>query len=296
MSDEFRLLPDEAALVGRTAPLPSVRRVATQTPSGEVSALVWGDAPAVTLLHGAALNAHTWDATLLALGRDAIALDLPGHGDSAWRDDFDYSPAVNAEAAAAVIDAVAPGVPQAIVGHSLGGLSAIALAATRPDLVSALVIVDVSPGLRLGDAAQVSDFLTGPQVFPSREAIVESALAAGIGDDRATLARGVELNTRVRDDGSVIWKHHFGNPPQDGTFGSAGLRDLTLLWPGLTEADVPVLLVRGATGYLAPEVVEEFREKVPRAIVVELATGHNVQEQDPVGLAAAISGFLSGLA
>jgi pimeloyl-ACP methyl ester carboxylesterase len=292
MSDEFRFLPDEAALVGRTAPLPSVRRVATPTPSGEVSALVWGDAPVVTLLHGAALNAHTWDAMLLALGRDAIALDLPGHGDSAWRDDFDYSPAVNAEAAAAVIDAVAPGVPQTIVGHSLGGLSAIALAATRPDLVSALVIVDVSPGLRLGDAAQVSDFLSGPQVFPSREAIVEGALAAGIGNDRATLARGVELNTRVREDGGVIWKHHFGNPPQGGAFGSAGLRDLTLLWPGLTETDVPVLLVRGATGYLAPEVVEEFREKVPRAIVVELATGHNVQEQDPVGLAAAISGFL----
>lgn len=58
-----------------------------------VSALRWGsEAPRVVFLHGGAQNAHTWDTVVLGLGEPALAVDLPGHGRSAWRDDGDYSP------------------------------------------------------------------------------------------------------------------------------------------------------------------------------------------------------------
>ena len=79
-----------------TGALPSVTRVA----SGPVSALKFGDdAPRVVFLHGGGQNAHTWDTVIIGLGLPALSVDLPGHGRSAWRDDGDYGPKLNASAA-----------------------------------------------------------------------------------------------------------------------------------------------------------------------------------------------------
>ena len=80
--DEFSFLPAQAAelrAAGTPAEVPPVRRLTHALPDGRtVSALAYGDAPpVVTFLHGAGLNAHTWDTTVLALGLPALALDLP---------------------------------------------------------------------------------------------------------------------------------------------------------------------------------------------------------------------------
>jgi len=287
--DEFGYLAEEAEEVGAAGPLPEVRRVSAATRGGAVSALLWGAAPRLTLLHGAGLNAHTWDSTLLRLGRPAIAFDLPGHGDSAWRDDFDYGPRTNAAAIAEALDRLAPGVPQDVVGQSLGGTTAIALLEARPEAVRSIVLVDVSPGLRPGDATSVREFLAGPLVFDSRDQIVDYAVATGIGTDREKLARGVVLNTRIRDDGKVVFKHHLAAPPE----GASLSLDFSDLWAPLESSRVPILLVRGTRGFLPADVVDEFRRRVPRARIVELDAGHNIQEQQPAALADAIAGFLS---
>jgi len=49
--------------------------------------------------------------------------------------------------------------------------------------------------------------------------------------------------------------------------------------------------VRGTSGFLSEEVLAEFRARLPRAEVLELDAGHNVQEQRPVELAEAIVRF-----
>src|SRR4029079_3801942 len=133
--DEFSLFADNAAEAGLTydGP-PTVRRVEHDG----ISALRWGDGePELVLVHGGAQNAHTWDTVALALDRPLVALDLPGHGHSAWRDDHDYRPATTAIAIAAAIEALAPQA-QAVVGMSLGGLTCLAVADERPDLLRRL--------------------------------------------------------------------------------------------------------------------------------------------------------------
>lgn len=289
---EFRFLSEQAAELNLTGPVPDVRREPVDTLGGALSVLLWGSEPTITLLHGGGLNAHTWDETVLLLGRSGLAIDLPGHGESAWRDDFDYRAETNAASVAEAIDTVAGGRAQVVVGQSLGGLTAIALAGSRPDLVRALVIIDVSPGLRAGDASQVRDFLAGPQVFASRSDIVDKALAAGIGSSRTALERGVELNTRIQDDGTVVFKHHLANPPAGA---EPLIADFTSLWPAIENADVPVLLVYGSHGFLSDEVVAEFASRVPHAVLVQIQAGHNVQEQQPAELAETITAFLSTL-
>ncbi|GAA2637929.1 hypothetical protein GCM10010399_84010 [Dactylosporangium fulvum] len=259
-------------------PPAGARRVAAGPDGGRVSALVWGDEPQYTFLHGAALNAHTWDDTVRALGRPALVLDLPGHGESDWRDDFDYAPGTIAPAVAAAVEELAGGRPQILVGQSLGGLTALAVAALRPDLVSTVVLVDVTPGIRAQDVRQVRSFLAGPLVFASRAQVARLAVEAGIAEPGPALDRGVWFNTRVREDGSVVFKHHFGSPPA----GAAPVPvDHTGLWPALAAMTVPVLLVRATGGYLPDEMVAEFTARAPKAVVAELDARHNIQEHRP---------------
>ena len=133
---------------------------------------MWGTAPPeIVFVHGGAQNAHTWDTVALALGRPAVAVDLPGHGHSDWRDDLAYSPVTNAEDIAVAIEQLAPDAA-VVVGMSLGGLTSIALGARRPDLVRKLVLVDVTPGVDRGKAKAIIDFVNGPQTFPSFDDII----------------------------------------------------------------------------------------------------------------------------
>jgi pimeloyl-ACP methyl ester carboxylesterase len=290
-TDEFSLLGEEAAEFGiDVAAIPHVERVRFDASNGvRLSALRWGGAPPrVVLLHGGGLNAHTWDATILALGAPALAIDLPGHGHSAWNDTGDYTPATSAESVAEAIAALAPDA-ELIAGQSLGGLTAIAIAATRPELIRKLALIDISPGLSLADAAPVRDFLDGAVAFDSPDDIVERAHAFGIGHSRAALQRGVWHNTRQREDGKWVFRHHLTTLPAGAPF----LLDLASLWPALEALRAPVLLVHGTRGFLRPEVVAELPERIQGATTVAIEAGHNVQEDAPVELAAALGGFLS---
>ncbi len=210
-NSEFSYLPAQAEALG--VPLPPVERLTLPLADGRtLSALRFGsEAPRVTLLHGAGLNAHTWDTTTLALQQPLLAIDLAGHGDSSWRDDVDYTPRTLARDVAAAIEAWTTQ-PQLVVGQSLGGLTGAALAASRPDLVSEVIIIDITPGIDVtAGPAALREFYAGPTDFASRDELVDKAISLGFGGTRPETERGVFLNTRVRADGRVEWKHHFAH-------------------------------------------------------------------------------------
>lgn len=126
---------------------PAVRREFLEVaPGGRLSALVWGHRPPeLVLLHGGAQNAHTWDSVALLLGRPLMAIDLPGHGHSDWRLDRDHSPQASAADVAAAVRSLAPQA-RLVAGMSLGGVTAVALMAAHVELVSRLILVDLTPG------------------------------------------------------------------------------------------------------------------------------------------------------
>jgi pimeloyl-ACP methyl ester carboxylesterase len=109
------------------------------------------DADTVLLVHGGAAHSGWWAevAPTLAAAHDVVLADLSGHGDS------DHRPAYRAELwaeeMAAVLRAAGVGTttgPATVVGHSMGGLVAVATAARFPDLVGRLVLVDTRLPLR----------------------------------------------------------------------------------------------------------------------------------------------------
>jgi len=293
--DEFTFLHEEADEVGVAGPLPQVRRVEHRrgpAPLSTLSGLSWGDAPArVVLVHGAALNAHTWDATVLAWGVPALALDLPGHGESAWRADGDYTPTASAPVLAEALDdwtqqGLVDRSP-VLVGQSLGGLTAAVLAARHPGCVRRLVLVDILP-LPADTAREVAAFLAGPAQFDSRAQIVERALAFGFGGGRGRVERAVHLNTRVRDDGSVVWKHHLGT--LDPT--TALREDAEELWSVIEGLEIPIDLVWGSAGLLTETAVAELARRRPGSRTVRVESGHNVQEDAPVELARVLADLI----
>lgn len=291
---EFGYLPQQAQALGTD--LPRAERIAITLPDGRaLSALRFGDGdPEVTLLHGAGLNAHTWDAVALLLGRPAIAIDLAGHGDSSWRDDLDYSPAVLAADVARALATWAPR-PHILAGHSLGGLTAQIVAAEHPELVRELILVDIVPGLDTDAAPSVLREFYAVTDFASRDEAVDRAQAFGFGGSRADTERGVFFNTRVRDDGRVEWKHHFAHIIASAFDSLKTERTApgAAPWAQLSAVDAPVTLVRGERGFLQDADIAAFTEHLPTADVITVDAGHNVQETAPDSLAAIVTGALT---
>ncbi|MFE0173200.1 alpha/beta fold hydrolase [Streptomyces sp. NPDC059002] len=106
------------------------------------------DAPALLLIHGSASSSRTWAplTPLLTDSRHVIRIDLPGHGSSSEPTDQVYDTSAQARAVATAMDRI--GIDHAVaVGHSSGGYTATALAGQRPDLVTALVLINSGPGM-----------------------------------------------------------------------------------------------------------------------------------------------------
>jgi pimeloyl-ACP methyl ester carboxylesterase len=293
--DEFGLFHENAEEYGLEwhGP-PTVRRVSVPVDGDRrLSALVWGSTPPeIVLLHGGAQNAHTWDTVALALDRPLVAIDLPGHGHSDHRADGPFSPRENARDVAIAIRELAPDA-RAVVGMSLGGLTAIALAAAAPELVRKLVLVDVTPGVDRDKAAPIAQFIAGPESFESFDEILARTIEFNPTRSESSLRRGVLHNAVARDDGRWVWRYQRPRIVESEEMDVPA--DFATLWDDLDGVQVPVMLLRGAaTGTVVDDADEaELRRRQPSARVelVEGA-GHSIQGDRPVELAALLADFV----
>ncbi|MFN8071422.1 MAG: alpha/beta hydrolase [Mycobacterium sp.] len=299
--DEFAYLPENAEQAGVSGPLPPVERIE----HGPVSALRWGaGAVKVVFLHGGGQNAHTWDTVILGLGLSALAIDLPGHGRSQWREDGDYGPVLNAEAVEPVIRELAPDA-DLVVGMSLGGLTAMRLAVCAPELVRKLVMVDVTPSAparveqmskaQMGAVALVQ----GERTFPSFEAMVDAAVAASPQRSRESLRRGVFHNSKQLGDGTWTWRYDsFRKAPSDERSEPGNqVGGFTGLWDDVPALRTPTTLVRGAKSFFVnDDDAAEFACNAPgfQRVFVVPDSGHSVQGDQPRALVEILRSVLAG--
>lgn len=126
--------------------------MATALSAADIDIVSEGSGPAVVMLHCLGVDHHVWDDAVVALGPDARALryDFPGHGRTPVpRGAYDIE-----DLSAQLRELLQKnGIKRAsVVGISLGGLVAQHFAASYPEMVDKVVLVDTTP--RYTDAAR----------------------------------------------------------------------------------------------------------------------------------------------
>jgi esterase len=151
-------------------------------------------APALLIVHGLFGSARNWGAIAKRLSDRGlvIAPDMRNHGQSPWFDEHRY-PAM-ADDLAMLIEA--HGAPVDVIGHSMGGKAAMALALRRPELIRRLVVADIAPvtyghtQIPLIDAMRELDLSGTPTRSEADRRLAERVQSAGV---RAFLLQSLDL-------------------------------------------------------------------------------------------------------
>jgi esterase len=300
-SDQIEHLKQSSKIAGMDLPelvLPSEKYVEL----GELRLhyLDWAGPGATTIvfLHGAALTAHTWDLVCLAL-RDrfhCLALDARGHGDSGWPADRAYGIEAHVGDVEGLVQAL--GLDQfVLVGHSMGGGTALAYAGRNSSRLRALVAVDTGPRPPSAEAAvgnqRVRDFIAGPAELASVDDFVERAVQFNPLRDRQLLRRSLLHNLRQLPDGRWTWKYdRDGLMARNAVHADARRKVMSEAIPAI---ECPTLVIRGGVSdHYADEDAEYLVSILPngRWRRVENA-GHTVQGDNPRGLCDALNGFFA---
>lgn len=290
---EFALLEETAAEIGVPLSAPVVSRL----DDGTVSALQWGTGPVeMVFLHGGGQNAHTWDSVVLAVisahpDLSALAVDLPGHGHSRWRDDRDYSPVTNAATLAPFLQRVAPNA-RTVIGMSLGGLTAIALEEHSMPF-RRRIVVDVTPASheRLAQLSREQRgsiaLVAGPRTYATFTEMLDATAAASPARSRTSLRRGVLHNAHRDSSGQWTWRYDALDKAMD----------FSPLWSVVRDSSIPTLLVRGGNSpFVTDADAAQLVRESPTTVVKTIAgAGHSIQSDRPIELAGLIDRFRQAL-
>jgi len=202
--------------------------------------------------------------------RTVMAVPRPGHGESAPpREDE----TLGSMAAAVLETAHAAGLPPPydVVGHSLGGRTALALAGLAEPEVAAVALLDISPSpipaSLSASGAVLRKLLSVPASAPDRRAMKEALAATGL---PGPLVDWLATNLRPDEGGGVRWR-----------IDRAGLERLQPrvnaedLWGVVERGGVKVLCIRGdRSPYVPSEDVRRLESLGAQVSTVE--AGHDV--------------------
>jgi esterase len=250
----------------------------------KLNVIEMGEGSPVLLLHGLFGAARNWGGIQkrLAQRHRVLAPDLRNHGESPHTARMDY--AAMAEDVAELI--AARGLRgSAVLGHSMGGKVAMALALRHGGMVGRLVVADIAPvkyppSLRGYIAAMRAIPLKAGLTRKEADAVLEPTIPeAGI---RAFLLQSLDFSVET-----PAWK--------------LGLAELGAAMPEIEDFaesgryEGPTLVVSGAQShYIRPDNHDLFRRLFPQArfVVVEKA-GHWLHADNPHGFLAEVEPFLA---
>jgi pimeloyl-ACP methyl ester carboxylesterase len=249
----------------------------------------------VLLLHGGGQTRHAWGAgarQLAAQGWECVAIDLRGHGDSDWAPDQNYDIKAYVADVRQVCTEIGGNV--VLVGASLGGITALVLAAQAPELVRALVLVDIVPRPEPAGTRRIVDYMTSHlDGFASLDDVADS-VAEYTGRPRRANIEGLTKNVRQRSDGRWYW--HWDpammtptvrEEPRPGISGDA-------LMDCARGVRAPVLVIRGdRSDVVSDDGLRELTDALPDIhVAIVKGAGHMVAGDDNDAFMAAVTEFL----
>ncbi len=266
------------------------------TSAGGLSTIEAGTGDPVIMLHGLGATKASFLPTINALTPDyrAIAVDLPGFGDSDKPVRGAYDAPFFATAIVALMDAL--GLDTAhLVGNSMGGRVALELGLDHADRVNRLVLLAPSmPWLKARPWAPYLRLIpTQLGVFqPAPRAIVERIAKQFIpGSSTEWTAAGIDefLRSYTTPSGRAAFYAAARNIYLEEPRGPNGL------WTRLPQLRPEALFVWGRKDNIVPiGFARHVREEVPQAAHLELDCGHVPQLERPRETHEAMKRFLAG--
>ena len=251
--------------------------------------LDWGneDAQPMVLLHGLQDCARSWDvfAASARYSHRVLALDHRGHGDSDWAAADRYRLRDYVADLKGLVDRLRLQ-SVVLIGHSAGGRNAILYSIDHPDVVEALVVVDIDPDAINPESQRMFGLYNSEtDEWGSVKAVVERLRSRQPNSSEDTLSHQALHMTREPSSGGRVWK-------RDRQLLAAYERpDLWAEWSRLT---CPTLIVRGRqSALLTHDVAVRMREAIPRARLAELeGGGHWFYQEFPGAFEATVRWFL----
>lgn len=222
------------------------------------------------LLHGLGATGAVWR------GADGTAPDLPGHGGAAW--DAPYSFTRHAEAVLPLLGDE----PVTVIGHSMGGVVGLVLAAMAPDRVRQVVGLGIKVSWPPEDVARAAAMADRPvATYDTRAEAVDRFLRVsglvGLVPADDPLVDGAVVDRSAVGEGSG-WR--LAQDPR--TFG-VGVPDMAAL---LAAVACPVVLARGEHD---PMVSHEQLAALVADPVTMPGLGHNAHVEDPAAVLALLT-------
>lgn len=250
-------------------------------PGGEIQVLEKGPRrePPIVLLHCFSCAIDWWDGILprLEADRRVIALDLLGHGGSE-KPDGGYTPENQARIVAQALRHL--GVQDAeIVGHSLGGTVAVALAQQSPALVGSVVIIDQPPDNTYGSIGFLAGLVFKPVIGEALWTIKpDFAIRDGL---EIAFAPGYDVPDRFVDDVNRLTFTAYDNSPAGENHYMAD----ESLDKRLQAAGKPLMVLMGAEEQIVDDprrALRQYAHTVPGTVTHLIpGAGHSPNVERP---------------
>jgi len=245
----------------------------------------YGAGPPLVLLHGLFGSATNWRniARSLSDRYRVLVPDARNHGRSPHNAQMTY-PAMAQD----IVDWLTIlGIEQAVlVGHSMGGKTAMTLALTTPQMLTKLAVIDIAPvrythtHLSLIEAMRGLDLATLRSRGEADRALAENIPDPGI--------RGFLLQNLVLEEGSLRWRLNLA--------ALAAHMDDLVGFPefGETSYSQPVVFIAGSrSDYVLPEHEPRIYRYFPNAQIERVDAGHWIHVEQPERLLESLDNFIS---
>jgi pimeloyl-ACP methyl ester carboxylesterase len=252
------------------------------------------DDPVLLFVHGLTLDMTTWLEQWSDLSVDmwCVVMDQRSHGRSDPGPDGEMSIRAMGRDVAAVLKAVAPGRPAILIGHSLGGISILALGEEHPELfgpsiAGVVLVASAASSIMRGAFGSMTGILR-PKAGSWSEALrrfdgIRKAVVASPTDPSGAVARYTQFGP---DAPGHIVDHVTGlarrAPSGVWSDGLAEIMELDLR-EALPNVSVPALVIIGEHDrVMSPAAAQRLASELPRgrAVVIE-GGGHMVMLEKP---------------
>jgi esterase len=227
----------------------------------------------IVILHGLFGSSDNWltQAKLLSNDYRIFTVDQRNHGQSPHDDTWDYKAMVSDLNSFFEDHNIADAI---VIGHSMGGKTAMNFALAHPDKVAKLIVVDISPRYYDLEHYTILEGLNAmnlAEITSRNEADAQLSQYVPEPDVRQFLLK----NLQRKAEGGFSWKINL--PVISKNLSNIGV---DLLYPG--TFDKPTLFIRGRRSRYVPDSDwARIQEVFPSALLETMETGHWVQAEKP---------------